>query len=137
MARRRQVLTFSGAPTWDAAALTESLGRAARAQVTVGGFLIYAVDRDEDVLADDTLKYVDVVGTDVVGTTDGPDDLAELVGALDAHEVTDWMCMCTGDLAIEFFDASGTLVDVVRLASRRGSSGHAGRARPSSWRRTN
>ena len=66
-------------------------------------------------MVDDTLKYVDVVGTEVVGTTDGPDDLAELVGALDAHEVTDVMCMCTGDLAIEFFDAHGTLVDVVRL----------------------
>lgn len=83
--------------------------------MTLGGFLVYAFDPSEDVLDDETLKFVDVVGRDVVGSTDGPDDLAELVAALAAHKVTDVVCMCTGDLAVEFFDATGDLVDVVRI----------------------
>lgn len=63
------VLEFSGAPTWDGDAPRKSLERAARAQVTVGGFLIYPVDPSEDVLDDETLKFVSVVGAEVVATT--------------------------------------------------------------------
>jgi hypothetical protein len=113
--RKRKVLEFSGAPTWDAAALQRSLVRATRAQVTFGGYLIYAVDPLQNVLDDETLKFVDVLGKDVVGFTGGAEDLAELVESLAAHEVTDSMCMCTGDLAVEFFDGTGELVEVVRI----------------------
>ena len=112
---KRKVLKFSGAPTWEADALQRSLVRATRAQVTFGGFLIYAVDPSQNVLDDATLKFVDVLGKDVVGFTDGAEDLAELVGSLAAHEVTDVLCMCTGDLAVEFFDGTCELVEVVRI----------------------
>lgn len=115
VARKRQILKFSGVPTWDGGALRESLERAARAHVTAGGFLVYPVDPSEDVLDNETLKFVSVVGTEVLATTSGSGDLEELVSALASHEVTDMMCMCTGDLAIEFFAANGDLVDVVRV----------------------
>jgi hypothetical protein len=42
-------------------------------------------------------------------------DLAALVSALAVNEVTDLLCMCTGDLVIEFFDSEGTLIEVVRI----------------------
>ncbi|TQL02682.1 hypothetical protein [Cellulomonas sp. SLBN-39] len=111
----RAVLEFSGASTWDADELGLSLARAARADVTLGGYLIYACDPTDDVLDDHTLKYVKVLGAEVVGSTRDPADLAALMDALAARDVTDFLCMCTGDLAIEFFDATGTLTDVVRV----------------------
>ncbi|WP_309133470.1 hypothetical protein [Cellulomonas sp.] len=115
MTRKRAVLKISGAPTWDADELGLSLARAARADVTLGGYLIYAVDPTDDVLDDHTLKYVEVLGRERVGSTHDAADLGALTAALAASDVTDFVCMCTGDLAIEFFDATGALIDVVRV----------------------
>jgi hypothetical protein len=111
----RPELRFSGAPTLDVSALDRGLARAARAEVSVGGSLIYAVDPDQDVLADETLKRVAVLRRGPVVSTTGLADLAALVTSLSVKEVTDFLCMCTGDLVIEFFDSEGTLIEVVRI----------------------
>lgn len=50
----------------------------------------------------------------VINTT-GLADLAALVTSLTVGEVTDLLCMCTGDLVIEFFDSEDTLIEVVRI----------------------
>ena len=111
----RPELRFSGAPTLDPSALDAGLVRAVRAEVSIGGSLIYAVDPDHDVLADETLKRVAVFRRGPVANTTGLADLAALVTSLTVREVTDLLCMCTGDLVIEFFDAEGTLIEVVRI----------------------
>ncbi|MBO0607645.1 hypothetical protein [Myceligenerans salitolerans] len=113
--KSRPELLFSGAPTLDLDALDCALARAVRAEVGVGGSFVSAVDPDEDVLADGTLKRVVAVRSGpAVGTT-GMADLAALVTALTVNEVTDFVCMCTGDLVIEFFDSEGMLIEVVRI----------------------
>lgn len=111
----RPELRFSGAPTLDLGALDRGLARAVRAEVGIGGSLVFAVDPGEDVLADETLKRVAVVRRGPVVNTTGLADLAALVSALTVDEVTDLLCMCTGDLVIEFFDSEGTLIEVVRV----------------------
>lgn len=111
----RPEVRFSGAPTLDVSALDRGLARAARAEVSIGGSLIYAVDPDQDVLADDTLKRVAVFRRGPAVNTTGSADLAALVTSLTVREVTDILCMCTGDLVIEFFDSEGTLIEVVRI----------------------
>ena len=108
-------LRFSGAPTLDPSALDTGLVRAVRAEVGIGGSLIYAVDPDHDVLADETLKRVAVFRRGPVVNTTGLADLAALVTSLTVREVTDLLCMCSGDLVIEFFDPEGTLIEVVRI----------------------
>ena len=111
----RPELRFSGAPTFDRGALGRGLVRAARAEVTIGGSAVLAVDPDQDVLADETLKRVAVYRRGPVVRTTGLADLAALVSSLPVNEITDLLCMCTGDLVIEFFDSEGTLIEVVRV----------------------
>jgi hypothetical protein len=111
----RAELRFSGAPTLDLSALDRGLSRAVRAEVGIGGSLVFAVDPDEDVQADETLKRVAVFRRGPVINTTGMADLATLVSALAVNEVTDILCMCTGDLVIELFDPEGTLIEVVRI----------------------
>jgi hypothetical protein len=111
----RPELRFSGAPTLDLSALDRGLARAVRAEVSIGGSLVFAVDPDEDVLADETLKRVAVLRRGPVASTTGLADLAALVTSLTVDEVTGFECMCTGDLVIEFFDPEGTLIEVVRI----------------------
>lgn len=111
----RPELRFRGAPTLDLSALDRGLARAARAEVGIGGSLIFAVDPDQDVLADETFKRVAVLRRGPGINTTGMADLSALVSALAVKEVTDLLCMCTGDLVIEFFDAEGTLIEVVRV----------------------
>ena len=111
----RPELRFSGAPTFDRGALDRGLVRAARAEVIVGGSAVLAVDPDQDVLADETLKRVAVYRRGPVVRTTGLADLAALVSSLPVNEITDLLCMCTGDLVIEFFDSEGTLIEVVRV----------------------
>ena len=41
--------------------------------------------------------------------------MAQLVDALRVVELTDFICMCTGDLAAEFFDDERRLIGVVRI----------------------
>lgn len=76
---------------------------------------MYAVNPDEDVLDDAVLKRMEVDRRgDIVSTSD-VDDLGELFEALRVEEVTDFLCMCTGDYVIEFFDERGLLTEVVRV----------------------
>lgn len=115
MARKRAVKTFSGAPTRDPAALDLALAEAQSARVTRHGFLIYALDPEADVLADETEEFVSIVSDDVLTSTRGDADLDDLRGALTVAEVSDVLCMCTGDFAIEFLDRGGLPVEVVRF----------------------
>ncbi len=81
----------------------------------MGGSLVFAVDPDQDVLADETLKRVAVHRRGPVVRTPGLADLAALVSSLAVGGVTDLLCMCTGDLVIEFFDTEGALIEVIRI----------------------
>ncbi|WP_157237371.1 hypothetical protein [Promicromonospora sukumoe] len=111
----RPELLFAGAPTFDLGALDRGLARAARAEVGIGGSLVFAVDPDQDVLADETPKRVAVYRRGPVVSTSGLADLAALVSSLTVDAFTDFLCMCPGDLVIEFFDAEGTLIEIVRI----------------------
>lgn len=128
--KRGPELRFSGASKFDLGALDRGLATAVRADVGMGGSLIFAVDPDQDVLADETLKRVSVLRRGPVVSTTGLADLAALVSSLPVDEVTDLLCMCTGDLVIEFFDSEGTLIEVVRIDLPGPSSATAGRAGP-------
>lgn len=113
--KARKRLVFSGAPSTDTGALDASLTRAAGVRVTRHGYLIYAVDEDADVLAADTPKYVSLVEQDPIAVVDDPHDVQSLRQALGVSEVTGSICMCTGDFALEFVDADGECVDIVRV----------------------
>lgn len=113
--RKPPLYIFSGAPAVEAEALQAALATATSVQITRGGYLIHAVNRDEDVLADETEKQVDVVRREEGPTVTDPGAVAELVDALRVSELTDFLCMCTGDLAAEFFDDDRKLVGVVRI----------------------
>jgi hypothetical protein len=113
--RKEPVYRFSGAPTVDPGALREAIAGATSVQFSQGGFLIYAVDRDADVLADQTEKYVAVQRRDDGPRITGTAAIAELIDALEVSDVTDMLCMCTGDFAAEFFDEQRKLIGVVRI----------------------
>lgn len=112
---KTQELHFSGPPTTDLDALHRALIGARRADVTVGGYLIHPVNPDDDVLDDSTMKRVTLLRKGRAVSIGNVDDLVELFDALRVDEVTGFICMCTGDYSIEFFDESSTLVDVVRI----------------------
>ncbi|MEV0291847.1 hypothetical protein AB0H36_47685 [Kribbella sp. NPDC050820] len=113
--RKQPVYRFSGAPSWDPSALRDALSNARSVQLSRGGFLIFATDRHADVLDDTTAKYVSVVRGEDGPLIDEPGAVGDLVEALSVTEVTDILCMCTGDVAAEFFDDDGKLLAVVRL----------------------
>jgi hypothetical protein len=113
--RKRAVKTFSGSPTDDLMALSRALAEARSARVTRSGYLIYAVDPDADVLADETEKYVRILSEDVVAGTRDRADLDELRSALAVSSIEGFDCMCSGDFAIEFLDAARLPVEVVRF----------------------
>lgn len=97
--RKQPVYRFSGAPSWDPSALRDALSSARSVRLSRGGFLIFAADRDADVLDDMTAKYVSVVRHEDGPLIDEPRAVADLVEALSVTEVTDVVCMCTGDAA--------------------------------------
>lgn len=118
MARKQRKipeLRFSGPPTRDLTALHRTLAHVTRADVTVGGYLAFAVNPDDDVLDDSTLKRVNVMRRGRSTSTVDPDDLAALLHALHVKEMADFLCMCTGDLVIEFFDENNRIAEVVRI----------------------
>lgn len=106
---------FSGPMTADVGALDSSLSAATEVRITRGGYLIYAVDPDADVLAAETAKYVDILSLDVVAKADTQDEVTALRRMLRVSELTGSVCMCAGDLAFEFLDDEGTTVEVVRF----------------------
>lgn len=129
--RKSRELRFSGPSTTDPAALQGVLNGAARADISVGGYLVYAVDPADDVLDDATLKRVSIDRRGRTASTTGVDDLAELLDVLTVTEVTDVVCMCTGDYVVEFYDERDDLIEVVRvdLPSRIESRHWTGAAR--------
>ncbi|KLN36175.1 hypothetical protein FB00_04035 [Cellulosimicrobium funkei] len=124
------MLRFSGPPSADPAALHRALAGAVRADITVGGYLVFAMNPAEDVLDHATLKRVSILRRGRTASTSGVDDLGELIDALRVTEVTDFLCMCTGDFVIEFYDKHDGLIEVVRvdLPSRVESRHWAGAA---------
>ena len=113
--RKQPVYRFSGAPTWDPSALRDALSEARSVRLSRGGFVILAVDPDADVLDDATAKYVSVIRDEDGPLIDEPRAVADLVEALAVTQVTDFVCMCTGDASAEFFDSDRMLLAVVRL----------------------
>ena len=113
--RKRAVYRFSGAPTWDPSGLREVLVGARSVWLSWGGFQVFAEDQDADVLDEATPKYVAVLRHEDGPRIDEPGVVAELVEAVAVTEVTDFLCMCTGQAAAEFFDAEGKLIAVVRF----------------------
>lgn len=112
--RKESEYRFSGAPTLDRDALRRALTGASSVQFSQGGLLIYPVDRDADVLADETEKFVAVQRHEDGPRIEDPAAIAELVDALDVSDVSHMLCMCTGDFAAEFFDEQN-LIGVVRI----------------------
>jgi len=114
-AREPQERVFAGSPTTDRDALHRALIHATRADVTVGGYLVFAVDPADDVLDDAAPKRVSVRRRGATTSTTGPDDLVALFRALRVGEITDFLCLCTGDYVIEFYDGRNEVVEVVRV----------------------
>lgn len=113
--KRPPIYRFSGAPTTELGALRDALANAVSVEITRGGYLVYAVNPDDDVLADETEKEVRVSRHEPGPVVRDAAEVAELVDALRVRELTDFICMCTGDLAAEFFDAERRLIGVVRI----------------------
>jgi hypothetical protein len=111
----QQVYRYSGATTDDPAAIRPVLARSRSVRVTHGGALGYAVDPAADVLADETEKYVSVLSRDAGTTVDDAAQVAELVAAVTVDLVSDINCMCSGDLAVEFFDVERKLIAVLTI----------------------
>lgn len=112
---RRPVLTFSGPFTERLDAHTVSVADAAKVRVTRRGYLILAVDPEADVLADETPKYIKICDDEVLIASDDVQDLAELRESLAVSQITGGICMCTGDLALEFLDRNDQPIDVLRI----------------------
>ncbi|MEV6281947.1 hypothetical protein [Kribbella sp. NPDC051770] len=91
------------------------LSNARSVRLSLGGYLISAVDPDDDVLDAATAKYVGVLRTEDGPLIDEPQAVADLVEALTVTRVTDDLCMCTGDASAEFFDVDRALIAVVRI----------------------
>lgn len=113
--RKQPVYRFSGAPSLDPLALREALAGARSVRLWRGGYLVFADASDEDVLADETLKVVSLVRDAEGPRIENPQALTDLIEALAVSEVSDCLCMCTGDAAVEFFDGDRTLIAVVRI----------------------
>lgn len=109
--------TFSGEATADPVALDLVLQDARGVRITARGCLVYAVDRDADVLDAATEKHVVLMQDEPMVHVEVVDELAELRRLLVVGEFDNFMCMCmcAGDLALEFLDSDGERVTVVRF----------------------
>ena len=115
--KKRPVKVFSGPTTSDLTALDRGLSRATAVRVYEGGCLVYAVRPDEDVLSPETEKWVSVLDDQPIARTQDAEAVAELRTALRVAQTQDWVCMCPGELALEFLDDSNRPVEVVRFDS--------------------
>lgn len=106
--------TFSGEATADTRALDLVLQDARGVRITARGCLVYAVDRDADVLDAATEKHVVLTQDEAMVHVEDADQLAELRRLL-VDEFDNFICMCPGDLALEFLDSEGERVTVVRF----------------------
>jgi hypothetical protein len=113
--REEPVYRYSGAPSWNPSALRDALANTRSVRLSRGGFQIFATSPDADVLDDEIPKYVSVVRKENGPLVEDPLAIAELIEAVTVTEVTDLLCMCTGDAATEFFDGDRKLIAVVRF----------------------
>jgi hypothetical protein len=108
-------VTFSGDQRDDPRLLDATLKAATSVRITPRGCLVYAVDPDADVLDPATEKWVKLMSTDIVAHVGDPEAVAELRRLLAVEEFLDFVCMCPGDLALEFLDAKGERLTVLRF----------------------
>jgi hypothetical protein len=113
--RKRPIKVFSGPTTGDLGALDACLSEAALVRVYRGGYLVYAVRAEDDVLAPETEKWVSILSDEPISTTSDPGEITDLRVALEVAELQNFVCMCPGDLAFEFLDEQKRPVEVVRF----------------------
>lgn len=107
MSRKPQKTIFSGEPTNDPAALDAVLARATAVRVTPGGCAVYPVGEGQwtvELFSEDALAHVRDAAA-----------LRRLRDALAVSSFHDFICMCLGDLALEFLDHDRKRVAVVRV----------------------
>jgi hypothetical protein len=109
--------TFSGTKTTDPLALDAVLQDAHSVRITPGGCLVYAVDPDADVLDPATEKHVVLMHDEELAHVQGAGEMAALRRLLAVAALTDYVCMCPGDLALEFLDGDGQRLTVLRIDS--------------------
>jgi hypothetical protein len=109
--------TFSGNETADPFALDVVLRDAQSVRITPGGCLVYAVDPDADVLDPRTEKHVVLMHDEQLAHVQGAEEMATLRRLLEVSEFDNFICMCPGDLALEFLDGDGQRLTVLRIDS--------------------
>ena len=111
------VTSFSGETTSDPGALDDVIAESASVRITAGGGLVYSVDPTEDVLDPAVLKTVRIMNDGELARVDDAASLRSLREALRVESFEDFVCMCPGDLALEFLDEAGRRLTVVRIDS--------------------
>jgi len=106
---------FSGEATADLAALDSMLAAARAVRVTDGGCLVYAVNQAENVLDPNVPKHVRIMHDEALAFETDPQALLDLRAALQVVSYNDGITMYPGDYALEFFDADGEQLTVVRI----------------------
>ena len=86
-------------------------------RITPDGCLVFSVDPDADVLAADTAKTVRLLSDEMLADVRDRASVQRLRAALAISEIQDYVCMCPGDLALEFLDEAGRRLTVVRIDS--------------------
>lgn len=109
------VRTFSGEPTADLNALDAALAESRSVRITADGCLVHAVDPQADVLDPATEKHVVLMRDEPLAHVSGHAEMADLRRLMSVAEFSDFACMCPGDLALEFLDAQGERLAVVRF----------------------
>jgi hypothetical protein len=108
---------FSGRPTTDRGALDVVLADAHSVRITPNGALVYAVDPEADVLDPDVPKTVSIMSDEVLAHVQDVSAVRKLREALAVESFENYVCMCPGQLALEFLDAHGDRLTVVRIDS--------------------
>ncbi|GLY19734.1 hypothetical protein LWF15_30730 [Kineosporia rhizophila] len=102
-----------GEPTADPLALDGVLAGARSVRVIPRGFLVY--DRDPERVPGPTGSKTVVFSDDVLVEVHDDEAAQGLRRALAVSSLSDFACMCAGDLALEFLDAGGEHLTVVRV----------------------
>lgn len=101
----------------DPLALDTVLQDAHSVRITPGGCLVYAVDPDADVLDPAAEKYVELMKDEQLAYVEGAEEIATLRELLAVSDFENFVCMCPGDLALEFLDRHGKRLTVLRIDS--------------------
>jgi hypothetical protein len=108
---------FSGEETRDIDSLDRLLTDAKSVRITPRGCLVYAVDPSADVLDPAVPKRFQLMSDEVLAHVDDPVAMSQLRAALAVERIGDGVCMCPGNLALDFLDAEGKRITVVRIDS--------------------